>query len=62
MKRVCKLTIGTLGLLFLGVVLSAGEVCAQTAKDLAGTWTLVSAVTERAGTRPNHLVQIRKAS
>ena len=30
MKRVCKLTIGTLGLLFLGVVLSAGEVCAQT--------------------------------
>ena len=47
MKRVCKLTIGTLGLLFLGVVLSASEVCAQTAKDLAGTWTLVSADTVR---------------
>ena len=51
MQRVCKLTIGTLGLLFLGVVLSAGEVCAQTAKDLAGTWTLVSAVTEQGGNK-----------
>jgi hypothetical protein len=47
----CKLTIGTLGLLFLGVVLSAGEVCAQTAKDLAGTWTLVSIVNEQGGNR-----------
>ena len=51
MKRVCKLTIGTLGLLFLGVVLSAGEVFAQTAKDLAGTWALVSAVTEQGGNK-----------
>ena len=51
MKRVCKLTIGTLGLLFLGVVLSAGEVCAQAAKDLAGTWTLVSIVNEQGGNR-----------
>ena len=51
MKRVCKLTIGTLGLLFLGVVLSAGEVFAQTAKDLAGTWTLVSAVAEQGGNK-----------
>jgi len=51
MKRVCKLTISTLGLLFLGVVLSAGEVCAQTVKDLAGTWTLVSSVTEQGGTK-----------
>ena len=51
MKRVCTLTIGTLGLLFLGVVLSAGEVCAQTAKDLAGTWTLVSTVTEQGGNK-----------
>jgi hypothetical protein len=42
MKRVCTLTIGT-----LGVVLSAGAVFAQTAKDLAGTWTLVSADTVR---------------
>jgi Lipocalin-like domain len=51
MKRVCKLTLGTLGLLCLGVVLSAGEVCAQTAKDLAGTWTLVSVVTEQDGNK-----------
>ena len=41
MKRVCTLTIGTLGWLLLGVVLSAGVVCAQTTKDLAGTWTEV---------------------
>jgi hypothetical protein len=51
MKRVCKLTIGTLGLLLLGVVLSAGEVFAQTAKDLAGTWTLVSNVNEQGGNK-----------
>ena len=51
MKRVCKLTIGTLGLLVLGVVLSAGEVCAQTTKDLAGTWTLVSNVNEQGGNK-----------
>jgi len=46
-----KLTIGTLGLLFLGVVLSAGDAFAQTAKDLAGTWTLVSTVTEQGGNK-----------
>ena len=40
-----------LGLLFLGVVLAAGEVFAQTAKDLVGTWTLVSAVTEQGGNK-----------
>jgi hypothetical protein len=51
MKRVCTLTIGTLGLLFLGVVLSAGEVFAQTTKDLAGTWTLVSNVNEQGGNK-----------
>ena len=51
MKRVCKLTIGTLGLLFLGVVLAAGDAFAQTAKDLAGTWTLVSTVTEQGGNK-----------
>jgi hypothetical protein len=51
MKRVCKLTIGTLGLLFLGVVLSASEVFAQSTKDLAGTWTLVSVVTEQGGNK-----------
>ena len=51
MQRVCKLTIGTLGLLFLGVVLSASEVVAQSTKDLAGTWTLVSVVTEQGGNK-----------
>jgi Lipocalin-like domain len=51
MKRVCTLTIRTLGLLLLGMVLSAGAVCAQTTKDLAGTWTLVSTVTEQGGTK-----------
>jgi lipocalin-like protein len=51
MKRVCTLTIGTLGVLFLGMVLSAGEVFAQTAKDLAGTWTLVSNVSEQGGNK-----------
>ena len=51
MKRVCTLTLGTLGWLLLGMVLSAGAVCAQTTKDLAGTWTLVSTVTEQGGTK-----------
>ena len=51
MKRVCTLTIGTLGVLCLGMVLSAGEVFAQTAKDLAGTWTLVSNVSEQSGNK-----------
>ena len=51
MKRVCKLTLGTLGLLFLGVVLAAGDAFAQTAKDLAGTWTLVSAINEQGGNK-----------
>jgi hypothetical protein len=51
MKRVCTLTIGTLGVLCLGMVLSAGEVFAQTAKDLAGTWTLVSNVSEQGGNK-----------
>src|SRR5499433_2743868 len=49
MKCVYKLTLSTLGVRVRGVVLSAGEVCAQTTKDLAGTWTLVSVVTEQAG-------------
>ena len=49
MKRVSTLTLRTLGLLLLGMVLSAGAVCAQTTKDLAGTWTLVSTVTEQGG-------------
>jgi hypothetical protein len=51
MKRVCKLTIGPLVLSVLGVVLTAGNACAQTTKDLVGTWTLVSAVTEQGGNK-----------
>jgi hypothetical protein len=51
MKQVCTLTLGTLGLLVLGVVLAAGDAFAQTAKDLAGTWTLVSTVTEQGGNK-----------
>ncbi len=51
MKRVGKLTIGALGLLSLGVVLAAGDAFAQTAKELVGTWTLVSAVTEQGGNK-----------
>jgi hypothetical protein len=49
MKQVCKLTIGTLGLLFLGVALAAGDAFAQTAQDLVGTWTPVSAINEQGG-------------
>ena len=49
MKQVCKLTLATVGLLFLEVVLGAGDAFAQTAKDFVGTWTLVSAVTEQGG-------------
>jgi hypothetical protein len=51
MKRVCKLTLGTLGVLCLGMVLSAGAVCAQTVQDLAGTWTAVSSVNEQDGNK-----------
>jgi hypothetical protein len=51
MRQVCKLTRGTLGVLFLGVVLAAGEVFAQTAQDLVGTWTLVSAINEHGGSK-----------
>ena len=51
MKRVCKLTPGALGLLFLAVVLVTGDVFAQSARELVGTWTLVSAVTEQGGNK-----------
>lgn len=51
MKRMCTLIIGALGLLFLGVVLSTGQVLAQTTEDLAGTWTLVSNVTDQGGNK-----------
>ncbi len=43
--------VGILGVLFLGVVLRIDTVSAQTANDLAGTWTLVSSVTEQGGTK-----------
>jgi hypothetical protein len=49
MHRVCTLTPGTIALLFLGVALAAGDAFAQTAKDLAGTWMLVSSTTEKDG-------------
>jgi len=51
MKRVCTLMIGTLGLLFLGAVLAAGDACAQTVEKIVGTWTLVSVVTEQGGNK-----------
>jgi hypothetical protein len=37
--------------LCLGLLLSAGAVYAETVKDLAGTWTIVSAVTEQGGNK-----------
>ena len=49
MKHVCKRTLGTLGVLLLGVALTAGNALAQTARDLVGTWTLVSAINEQGG-------------
>ena len=49
MKQVCQRTIGTLGWLLLGVALAAGDALAQTAQDLVGTWTLVSAINEEGG-------------
>src|SRR6266852_1872201 len=42
MKRLDKLTVITMTLLFLGVALPAGDAVGQTAKDLVGTWTWVS--------------------
>src|SRR3989442_15962597 len=54
MKRMGKLTLTTMAtmvLLFLGVVLAAGDAFAQTAKDFVGPWTLVSAVTEQGGNK-----------
>ena len=38
-------------LMLVGVVLSGGQAAAQSAKDLAGTYTLVSAITEKDGTK-----------
>jgi Lipocalin-like domain len=51
MKRVCTLTLGIMALLVLGIALVAGEVVAQTAKALVGTWRLVSAVVEQGGNK-----------
>ena len=51
MKRVCTLTLGTMALLVLGIVLATGDAFAQTAKDLVGTWTLVSAINEQGGNK-----------
>ncbi len=49
MKHMYTLTLGTLGVLLLGVALAAGDALAQTAQDLVGTWTLVSAINEQGG-------------
>jgi len=49
MKHVCTRTLGTPGVLLLGVALAAGDALAQTAQDLVGTWTLVSAINEQGG-------------
>jgi hypothetical protein len=51
MKRVCTFTLGTLGVLVLGGVLAAGDVLAQTAETLVGTWTLVSAINAQGGSK-----------
>jgi hypothetical protein len=51
MKHVCTLTRGTLGVLCLGVALAVGDAFAQTAQDLVGTWTLVSAINEHGGSK-----------
>ena len=51
MKRVCKLTVRALGLLFFGVAMTAGDSFAQVSKEFIGTWTLVSAVTEQGATK-----------
>ena len=51
MKRVCKLTVLALGLLFFGVAMTAGDAFAQVSKEFIGTWTLVSAVTEQGATQ-----------
>ena len=42
MNRICTLTLAATSLLFLTMVLPAGEAAAQSAKDLVGSWTLVS--------------------
>src|SRR5205814_10255632 len=52
MRRVCN---PTLGLLFLGPVLAAGDALAQTGKDCVGTCTLVSAVTAQGGNKTGTL-------
>jgi len=43
--------IASMWLLFLGIALFAGNAIAQSAKDVAGTWTLVSFTTERDGNK-----------
>ena len=42
-------------LTLVGVVLSGGQAAAQSAKDLAGTYTLVSAITEKDGNQERHI-------
>ena len=49
MNRRTTLALGTMATLFLGLVPLAGHAVAQTAKDLTGTWTLVSITNDQGG-------------
>ena len=51
MPRFRTLTLTAMALLILGMALHTGDAFAQPAKDLVGTWTLVSIVTEQGGTK-----------
>src|SRR5262245_51316912 len=49
MIRLCSLAVALASL--LAAVISGGTAVAQSAKDLAGTYTLVSAITEKDGAK-----------
>ena len=60
MNRIVSTLIGASALI-LGVYLPR-EAVAQTAKDLVGTWTLVSVTFERDARRPIFMFPIHKAN
>lgn len=47
MSQIFSRTRLAMGVLFSGVILSANVACAQAAKQLVGTWRLISATTEQ---------------
>ena len=47
MSQIFSRTRVAMGVLFSGVILSANVACAQAAKQLVGTWRLISATTEQ---------------